>query len=198
MRTLVLGGARSGKSSWAEHELLATATAAADTASNTVLHYIATARPWPGDSDFEHRVAEHRSRRQAQGEEWGVTWRTIDDADAAEVLAAPGRLGAHLRVLLDDIGTWLTHQLDARGLWEAPRGSVAPWTRSLVDAVRDWPADADLFIVSPEVGFGVIPEHRSGRLFRDEIGLLNQQLAAECDRVVLVVAGYPLEVKAAS
>lgn len=188
MRTLVLGGARSGKSSWAERELLATA------GSDSVLHYIATARPWPGDTDFEDRVAEHRSRRQAQG----VQWRTVDDVDAAIVLAAPEQLGAHPRVLLDDVGTWLTHQFDAQGLWEAPRGSVAPWTRPLVDAVSNWPASADLFIVSPEVGFGVIPEHRSGRLFRDEIGLLNQQLAAECDRVILVVAGCPLEVKAAS
>lgn len=197
MRTLVLGGARSGKSSWAEHELLATAAAstggASDAAASTVLHYIATARPWPGDSDFHSRVEEHRIRRQAQAQEHGVTWQAVDDVDATEALASPKR-----RMLLDDVGTWLTHIIDAQGLWEAPRGSVAPWTHSLVDAVRNFPADSDLFIVSPEVGFGVIPEHRSGRLFRDEIGLLNQQLAAVCDRVVLVVAGCPMEVKAAS
>lgn len=197
MRTLVLGGARSGKSSWAEHELLATAAAstggASDAAASTVLHYIATARPWPGDSDFHSRVEEHRIRRQAQAQEHGVTWQAVDDVDATEALASPKR-----RMLLDDVGTWLTHIIDAQGLWEAPRGSVAPWTHSLVDAVRNFPADSDLFIVSPEVGFGVIPEHRSGRLFRDEIGLLNQQLAAVCDRVVLVVSGCPMEVKAAS
>lgn len=197
MRTLVLGGARSGKSSWAEHELLATAAAstggASDAAASTVLYYIATARPWPGDSDFHSRVEEHRIRRQAQAQEHGVTWQAVDDVDATEALASPKR-----RMLLDDVGTWLTHIIDAQGLWEAPRGSVAPWTHSLVDAVRNFPADSDLFIVSPEVGFGVIPEHRSGRLFRDEIGLLNQQLAAVCDRVVLVVAGCPMEVKAAS
>ena len=197
MRTLVLGGARSGKSSWAEHELLATAAAstggASDAAASTVLHYIATARPWPGDSDFHSRVEEHRIRRQAQAQEHGVTWQAVDDVDATEALASPKR-----RMLLDDVGTWLTHIIDAQGLWEAPRGSVAPWTHSLVDAVRNFPADSDLFIVSPEVGFGVIPEHRSGRLFRDEMGLLNQQLAAVCDRVVLVVAGCPMEVKAAS
>lgn len=197
MRTLVLGGARSGKSSWAEHELLATAAAstggASDAAASTVLHYIATARPWPGDSDFHSRVEEHRIRRQAQAKEHGVAWHTVDDVDATEALASPKR-----RMLLDDVGTWLTHIIDAQGLWEATRGSVAPWTLSLVDAVRNFPAGSDLFIVSPEVGFGVIPEHRSGRLFRDEIGLLNQQLAAVCDRVVLVVAGCPMEVKAAS
>lgn len=197
MRTLVLGGARSGKSSWAEHELLATAAAstggASDAAASTVLHYIATARPWPGDSDFHSRVEEHRIRRQAQAQEHGVTWQAVDDVDAVDALASPKR-----RMLLDDVGTWLTHIIDAQGFWEAPRGSVAPWTHSLVDAVRNFPADSDLFIVSPEVGFGVIPEHRSGRLFRDEIGLLNQQLAAVCDRVVLVVAGCPMEVKAAS
>ena len=197
MRTLVLGGARSGKSSWAEHELLATAAAstggASDAAASTVLHYIATARPWPGDSDFHSRVEEHRIRRQTQAREHGVAWHTVDDVDAMDALASPKR-----RMLLDDVGTWLTHIIDAQRMWEAPRGSVAPWTHSLVDAVRNFPADSDLFIVSPEVGFGVIPEHRSGRLFRDEIGLLNQQLAAVCDRVVLVVAGCPMEVKAAS
>lgn len=197
MRTLVLGGARSGKSSWAEHELLATAAVstdgASDAAASAVLHYIATARPFPGDSDFHSRVEEHRIRRQAQAQEHGVAWHTVDDVDAVDALASPKR-----RMLLDDVGTWLTHIIDAQGLWEAPRGSVAPWTHSLVDAVRNLPADSDLFIVSPEVGFGVIPEHRSGRLFRDEIGLLNQQLAAVCDRVVLVVAGCPMEVKAAS
>lgn len=197
MRTLVLGGARSGKSSWAEHELLATAAVstggASDATASTVLHYIATARPWPGDSDFHSRVEEHRIRRQAQAREHGVTWHTVDDVDAVDALASPKR-----RMLLDDIGTWLTHIIDAQGLWEAPRDSVAPWTHSLVDAVRNFPADSDLFIVSPEVGFGVIPEHRSGRLFRDEIGLLNQQLAVVCDRVVLVVAGCPMEVKAAN
>lgn len=205
MRTLVLGGARSGKSSWAERELLATAPAAttapetsaatsAAASHTTVLHYIATARPWPGDSDFSDRVAGHRSRRKAQ-ETSGISWRTIDDVDAVDVLRAPDKLGERPRVLLDDVGTWLTHVFDARELWDAPRGSVEPWTRPLVDAVRNFPAQSDLFIVSPEVGFGVIPEHRSGRLFRDEIGLLNQQLAAVCDRVVLVVAGCPLEVK---
>lgn len=197
MRTLVLGGARSGKSSWAEHELLSTATGSTGDAPNatapTVLHYIATARPWPGDSDFHSRVEEHRTRRQAQARQYGVSWCTIDDVDAVEALARP-----ELRMLLDDVGTWLTHIIDAQGLWEAPRGSVAQWTHSLIDAVRNFPEDSDLFIVSPEVGFGVIPEHRSGRLFRDEIGLLNQQLAAVCDRVVLVVAGCPMEVKAAS
>ena len=197
MRTLVLGGARSGKSSWAEHELLVTAAASTggdtDAAGSTALHYIATARPWPGDNDFHSRVEEHRIRRQAQAQQHGVAWHTVDDVDAVDALASPER-----RMLLDDVGTWLTHIIDAQGLWEAPRGSVAPWTHSLVDAVRNFPADSDLFIVSPEVGFGVIPEHRSGRLFRDEIGLLNQQLAAVCDRVVLVVAGCPMEVKAAN
>ena len=201
MRTLVLGGARSGKSSWAEHELLATTASPTATARTgdatsakapTVLHYIATARPWPGDGDFHSRVEEHRVRRQAQSRQYGVSWRTIDDVDAVEALARSER-----RMLLDDVGTWLTHVIDTQGLWEAPRGSVAQWTHSLIDAVRNFPEDSDLFIVSPEVGFGVIPEHRSGRLFRDEIGLLNQQLAAVCERVVLVVAGCPMEVKAA-
>ena len=188
MRTLVLGGARSGKSVWAEEQLLAAH-------SGRTLYYLATARPWPGDDDFLARVAAHRNRRQAQADRYGVTWRTIDDADAASVLASPESLGPVPHLLLDDVGTWLTHVMDEASLWDKPRGHVEPLTDALVDAVRDWPSNADLVIVSPEVGLGVIPEHRSGRLFRDEIGLLNQKLAALCERVVLVVAGCPMVVK---
>lgn len=201
MRTLVLGGARSGKSAWAERELVAGAgqgitsgSEAAPTRSVRVLHYVATARLFQGDSDFENRVARHRSRREAQ-EAHGVSWRTIDDIDAADVLSSPKHLGECPRVLVDDVGTWLTHLLDSHELWETPRGSATPWTRPLIDAVSSFPKDGELYVVSPEVGLGVIPEYRSGRLFRDEIGLLNQQLAEVCDRVVLVVAGCPLEVK---
>nr|WP_120492290.1 bifunctional adenosylcobinamide kinase/adenosylcobinamide-phosphate guanylyltransferase [Corynebacterium lactis] len=191
MRTLVLGGARSGKSAWAERELLSSH----GTSTSSPLCYIATARPWPGDADFEARIAAHRSRRQAHARQFGATWRTLDDADAATILAHPTDLGEHPHVLLDDVGTWITHLMDSHNLWECPRGSVEPLTEPLVEAVRAWPEGSELVIVSPEVGFGVIPEHRSGRLFRDEIGLLNQKLAAACDRVVLVVAGCPMVIK---
>ncbi len=236
MRTLVLGGARSGKSAWAESLFDANVDPGSPSGRGAV-DYVATARPWPGadgfDADFSARIDGHRRRRPGH-------WRTVDDVDAVEALRRPiGPEGSAPLVLLDDVGTWLTGVFDREGLWDAPRGSVAPWTDEFVAAVRDWGAGpsgipgsdqgADfrdsgvaatetgtpphrdgqasdeaagvvkqkphLVIVTPEVGMGVIPEHRSGRLFRDEIGELNGRLAEVCERVVLVVAGVPLTLK---
>ena len=97
------------------------------------------------------------------------------------------------RGLVDDLGTWLTTELDRQGAWDAPRGTVTPAADSLVASVENY--RGHLVLVSPEVGLAVIPETRSGRLFRDEIGTLNARIAAVCDRVVLVVAGLPLILK---
>ncbi|ONM46108.1 adenosylcobinamide kinase/adenosylcobinamide phosphate guanyltransferase [Nocardia donostiensis] len=168
MRTLVLGGARSGKSGFAE-ALLAGAPA----------RYLATAVPDPADADFADRIAAHRARRPAD-------WTTVDGADPVAALREP-TLGA---TLLDDIGTWLTARFDARAAWDSPRGTLTPDCDALVCAVADY--RQRLVIVSPEVGMDVIPATRSGRLFRDEIGILNQRLAAVCDEAFLVVAGLPL------
>ncbi|WP_232331812.1 bifunctional adenosylcobinamide kinase/adenosylcobinamide-phosphate guanylyltransferase [Nocardia puris] len=171
-RTLVLGGARSGKSAYAER--LAEESGA--------VRYVATSVPDPADLDFAERIARHRERRPA-------TWSVVESADAAAVLAdaTPGA------TLVDDIGTWLTARIDALGAWEAPRGTVAPDADALAAAVAAYAHR--LILVSPEVGMGVVPATRSGRLFRDEIGMLNQRLAAACDEVVLVVAGLPLRLK---
>lgn len=171
-RTLVLGGARSGKSAFAE-DLAG--------AGGVPVRYLATAEFDPADTDFADRVAGHRARRPAH-------WTTVEHTDPVRVLAeeAPA-------TLLDDIGTWLTARLDARSAWDAPRGTVTPDTDALVGAVAAY--RAPLVIVSPEVGFGVIPATRSGRLFRDEIGTLNQRLAEVCDAAYLVVAGLPMRLK---
>ena len=132
MRTLVLGGARSGKSAWAESLLGGRIGGAAA----PPVHYVATARPWPGadgfDADFAARIAGHRSRRPAH-------WRTVDDADAVDTLRDLAAASPAPPVLVDDIGTWLTHQLDDAGLWDAPRGSVAGRCDRLVGAVSAWP-----------------------------------------------------------
>ena len=172
MRTLVLGGARSGKSTHAEGLVPADATA---------VTYVATARPWPSDDDFSERIRDHVIRRPGH-------WNTIDDVDAVEVLADPPPGW----IIVDDLGTWLTHTIDSAHAWNAPRGTVGPRCRELVSAVARFPADSRLILVSPEVGMGVIPEHRSARLFRDEIGKLNGDLAEVCEETILVVAGRPL------
>ena len=174
MRTLVLGGARSGKSAYAEQLCPADAEVC----------YVATARPWPGDTDFVARIDEHRRRRPTQ-------WKTEEQLDAVAAISAPRTQ----TMLVDDVGTWLSHMLDDAQAWDAPRGFTVPQVQGFVDAVAQFPADKDLVLVSPEVGLAVIPEHRAGRLFRDEIGALNAQLAAVCDRVVLVVAGLPMVLK---
>ncbi|WP_433492218.1 bifunctional adenosylcobinamide kinase/adenosylcobinamide-phosphate guanylyltransferase [Nocardia grenadensis] len=170
-RTLVLGGARSGKSAFAESLV-----------TGSAVRYLATAIPDPADTDFAARIAAHRARRPA-------AWTVIDAADPAAELRTP-HPGA---TLVDDIGTWLTARLDARAAWDAPRGTVGPDTDVLVDAVAG--SRDRLVLVTPEVGLGVIPATRSGRLFRDEIGTLNQRLAQVCDEAFLVVAGLPLRLK---
>ncbi|MFD7843303.1 nicotinate-nucleotide--dimethylbenzimidazole phosphoribosyltransferase [Nocardia sp. NPDC059764] len=169
LRTLVLGGARSGKSAFAE-QLVA----------SEAVRYVATAAVDPADADFAERIAAHRARRPA-------SW-TIVEGDPIAALGEPAAA-----TLVDDLGTWLTGRIDARAAWESPRGTVGPDIDALVAAVSGYAQR--LIIVSPEVGLGVIPATASGRLFRDEIGTLNQRLAEVCDEVFLVVAGQPVRVK---
>lgn len=171
LRTLVLGGARSGKSAYAE-----------SLAGAGPVRYIATAIPDPADTDFAARIAGHRARRPAG-------WTVLDSADPAAVLRDP-HPGP---TLVDDIGTWLTARLDARAAWESPRGTITPDMDALVSAVAQYPGR--LILVTPEVGLGVIPATRSGRLFRDEIGTLNQRLAHVCDDAYFVLAGLPMRLK---
>ncbi|MDV6279892.1 bifunctional adenosylcobinamide kinase/adenosylcobinamide-phosphate guanylyltransferase [Rhodococcus jostii] len=178
-RTLVLGGARSGKSAHAEELTQALAGAGR-------VRYVATSHRDPDDHDWEHRIAQHRDRRPG-------SWLTVETAhrrDLADQLRSPTEAAA---TLVDDLGTWLTVELDGAAAWDSPRGTITPRTDELVASVRDY--RGALVLVTPEVGLGVIPETRSGRLFRDEIGALNARLAQVCDRVVLVVAGLTMILK---
>ena len=93
--------------------------------------------------------------------------------------------------LVDDIGGWLTAAMDRAEAWTG--GSVRADIDDLLDAVAGF--GAELVLVSPEVGLTVVPETVAGRRFADELGALNQRLAAQCDRVVLVVAGQAIPVK---
>ncbi|WP_319945248.1 nicotinate-nucleotide--dimethylbenzimidazole phosphoribosyltransferase [Nocardia macrotermitis] len=170
LRTLVLGGTRSGKSAFAE-ELAG---------RSGPVRYVATAAVDPADGDFADRVAAHRERRPAD-------WQVVE-GDPVRALAEPTPM-----TLIDDLGTWLTGRIDARAAWESPRGTVAPDVEELVAAIAGY--QQSLVIVSPETGLGVLPGTRSGRLFTDEIGTLNQRVAALCDEVYLVVAGVPVPVR---
>ncbi|WP_436495635.1 bifunctional adenosylcobinamide kinase/adenosylcobinamide-phosphate guanylyltransferase [Actinokineospora sp. HUAS TT18] len=171
-RTLVLGGARSGKSAHAEG-LVTEAT------------YLATARRIPGDTDWDARIAQHVERRPA-------SWRTVETPDTDSLVAAIAAAPAEETLLVDDIATWLTGVIDDLNGWENRVDLTAQRDR-LVQAVAN--STARLVIVSAEVGLGVIPATRSGRLFRDELGAVNASLAEVCTEVLLLVAGLPLRLK---
>ncbi|MDX6257292.1 MAG: adenosylcobinamide kinase / adenosylcobinamide-phosphate guanylyltransferase [Frankiales bacterium] len=176
-RTLILGGARSGKSAYAEGLL----------AAEPDVTYVATAAARPGDAEWAERVRVHQERRPAG-------WRTAEEADLAGLLAS-----AAGPVLVDCVSLWLTGVLDAHGCWDDPgAGSVAMTGAATAyeELLAAWSATRTRTVmVSSEVGWGVVPATASGRLFRDELGRLNAALAAAADEVVLVVAGLPLWLK---
>ena len=104
------------------------------------------------------------------------------------------RVDPDLPTLVDDIGGWLVATMDRRAAWTG--GAVSRDVDDLVAAVGAF--RGPLALVSPEVGLAVVPATESGRRFADELGVVNQRLAAQCERVVLVVAGQPLTVKETS
>ena len=169
MRTLVLGGIRSGKSAWAESIL----------AGISPVRYVATGRTGESGPGWAQRLTEHRRRRPP-------AWATVETADVARQL----RDDPHTPTLVDDLGSWLTRLLDSRG-WEGT--TLDADVDGLADAVGTFPAP--LVLVSPEVGLSVVPATAAGCRFADELGRLNQRVAAVCDQAVLVVAGQPLWVK---
>ena len=178
-RTLVLGGARSGKSAHAEGLLTEDAAT-----------YVATSRRDPGDAEWTERIAAHVARRPAG-------WRTVEAGSAdgpSEVLEAAGPGDPPL--LVDDVATWLTGVLDDAGAWErdpAALREVAARTDRFVAAAAG--CATRVVLVSSEVGLGIVPATRSGRLFRDELGAVNARFAEVCERVVLLVAGVPLQLR---
>lgn len=174
MRTLVLGGARSGKSAHAEGLL----------AEDQPATYVATARRDPADAEWSARIEEHVARRP-------LPWRTLEPPNLAAVLVEARPDDPPL--LVDDLATWLTGVLDDTGGWEGPLTAARSACAQLVDAVGG--CRAELVLVSAEVGLGVVPHTRSGRLFRDELGALNAAIADRCTDVVLLVAGIPLRLK---
>ena len=166
----MLGGTRSGKSRYAEDLLPADAP----------VRYVATARRHPDDAEWDARIDAHRARRPAG-------WTTVEEPDVAALVRGGGG-----PLLVDDLATWLTGVLDDAGAWEQ-RVDVSLRLDELVAAVRAAPGQ--VVLVSAEVGLGVVPATRAGRLFRDELGVLNAALAQVCDEVVLLVAGLPLRLK---
>jgi adenosylcobinamide kinase/adenosylcobinamide-phosphate guanylyltransferase len=173
-RTLVIGGARSGKSGEAELRL----------AGDAEVTYLATGATADEtiDPDWARRVAAHRARRPPG-------WCTLESLDVAGAL----RSISSGSVLIDGIGTWLAAVMGKCGAWDQPTASPAAEAgvaAALDDLVAAWrQATARVVAVSDETGSGVVPPTPAGRLFRDLLGQLNQRLAAESEEAVLVVAG---------
>ena len=165
--TLVLGGARSGKSTHAEALL--------DDHAGPRL-YIATAQG--RDDEMAARIAAHRARR-------GPGWRTVEAPLAlAETLEAESRAGSAL--LVDCLTLWLSN------LMEAGRDIAAEIERLVACLGR---LEGRTVLVSNEVGLGIVPENATARAFRDHAGRLNQAVAQAAERVVFVAAGLPLTLK---
>ena len=184
-RTLILGGARSGKSSFAERML----TGAIDARPVT---YAATAPRYPGDPEWAERIARHQARRPE-------TWRTVETGDEPAALAALLRT-AEGPVLADCLTLWLTSAMDAVGAWDEEGWAAGAAPRRLAELTGELvagyaAAPGQVVAVSNELGYGLVPPDLGGRRFRDELGRLNQACAAAADEVWLVVAGLPLRLK---
>jgi adenosylcobinamide kinase/adenosylcobinamide-phosphate guanylyltransferase len=184
--TLILGGARSGKSSWAEH--------LAAQSGRRVL-YLATARP--SDAEMAERIAAHRANRPTD-------WQTVEVFDN---LVGAVRNSAHAKdlVLVDCLTLWVSNVILQRTARFGDAGAVAPaeWQeiqqyliteiQHLIDHVHD--SDETLILVSNEVGLGLVPPYPLGRHYRDILGTVNRIVAQYADSVVLMIAGLPLDVR---
>ena len=174
MRTLITGGVRSGKSFHAESLVVAA----------TDVTYVAPGPPPARDlaPDWAARVATHCDRRPEH-------WRTVETVDLELAIAM-----ADTPVLIDCLGTWVTALISELDGWDKTLDDWEPefWDRVERAVVAMTAHAEDVVVVTNEVGWGVVPEHRSGRLFRDLLGKVNQRFAMECDQVLLVVAGRVL------
>ena len=174
-RTLVIGGARSGKSAHAEQRALPYARVV----------YAATAGPRPGDSEWAARVAAHRARRPRH-------WRTVE---GHATVAATIRDASHDEaVIVDCLTLWLTGVLDdaADGPWESAgydvlRAAASAAGKDLTDAIES--ARCAVILVTNEVGQGIVPATASGRWFVDLQGRLNHEVGRACGDVIVMVAG---------
>lgn len=164
--SLILGGARSGKSTYAERLIEATGLPKV---------YIATAQAF--DAEMQQRISEHQARRNG--------WQTIDSPiNLAEAIHKQRGLGN--AVLVDCLTLWLTNLLMAEH-------DIASAFHILISVLRA--ADHPLVLVSNEVGLGIVPENALARSFRDHTGRLHQMIAVEASQVHFIAAGLPIKLK---
>jgi adenosylcobinamide kinase / adenosylcobinamide-phosphate guanylyltransferase len=177
--TLILGGARSGKSTYAE-------TLAAEGGRHVL--YVATAQAW--DEEMTLRIANHRAQRPA-------TWYTLEaSCDVGQTITAALQIHTPAVILLDcltllasNIITALPETVDEREATAALQVEVDALLAAYAQSDTTW------IIVSNEVGLGIVPAYPLGRIYRDALGRANQRLAAVADEVLFMVAGLPMTVK---
>ena len=179
-RTLIFGGARSGKSAYAEQLAIA---------SGKPVIYLASAQA--GDAEMQARIAHHQARRPAS---WHTIECTIELAQAILQASTPDNL-----ILIDCLTLWLSNLLFSENIEYPEIGKITPpknfsiQSAAFLHTLENIPGD--LIMVSNEVGMGIIPNGAISRWFVDEAGRLNQAVAAKCEQVSWVAAGLPLHFK---
>jgi adenosylcobinamide kinase / adenosylcobinamide-phosphate guanylyltransferase len=178
--TLILGGSRSGKSALAER-------LARERGGQDVL-FLATGQAL--DAEMEERIRRHQADRAAFG------WRTLEAPQQVGPALEAALTGGEKVVLLDCM-TLLVSNVTCALAENTPSAEAEAKATAEIDALlavmRDRPVE--LIVVSNEVGLGLVPPYKLGRVFRDSLGRVNQRLAAASDEVVLMVAGLPVRLK---
>lgn len=182
---LILGGARSGKSDFAELQ-------AAEISPDGNVVYIATAQPL--DDEMRSRIESHRAERPQQ-------WQTIEAP--TNVASALTQANVQPQVVLLDCLTLLLSNLmlgpDRQAEHMPPPEEVEQHVNSELTALLDWcqsHPDVALIVISNEVGMGIVPTYSSGRIYRDLLGRANRRLAVLADNVYILIAGIPIDWKA--
>ncbi len=182
MITLIIGGARSGKSSYAEKYCLSKSSNPA---------YIATAQIY--DSEMAERVKKHQERRN------GI-WKNYEEPYFISLLLEK-IIKDHDVILLDCLTIYITNLMlkdynyegeNQESFMEEKEKSIYQEVEKIIKII---PKDKELVIVSNEVGLGIVPENFLARIFRDISGRMNQFIGEECDQVVLTTAGIPIKIK---
>lgn len=182
MVVLVTGGARSGKSTFAENY-------AAHLGSRGI--YIATSPVF--DEELRERVRLHRTRREQSAFSWETVEEPYELADLLQRLRSRAELWeSETVVLVDCLTLWLSNWL-LRTEHDNPAEQILEKVTRLQAVLDDFPGT--ILLVTNEVGYGIVPEYPLGRIFRDLAGIMNQRLAKGCDQVFLVTAGIPMELK---
>lgn len=170
-RVLITGGARSGKSRFAESQL----------ADFPEVDYVATSTDSDDDPEWAERIELHRARRPD-------TWKTIETCDLVGVLEQDGP-----PVLIDCLSLWLADACSHAGVWEQAPEANAKLALRVDDVVEAWTrSPRHVIAVTNEVGAGVVPDTMSGRRYRDELGILNARIAAVSHETWVLIAGRPL------